>query len=80
MNNKRIELLEEILKYLRLHNRVLHDRLSDMLIEIYEEKKKQNEYKLKHITEKRKINKEYGGHGKDRYKKESENNGNYNNE
>jgi len=46
MNNKRIELLEDILKYLRLHNRVLHDRLSDMLIEIYEEKKKRNEYKL----------------------------------
>ena len=40
-----------------------------MLIEIYEEKKKRNEYKLKHITEKRKENKEYGGHSKDRYKK-----------
>lgn len=64
MNNARIELLEDILKYLRLHNRVLHDRLSDMLIEIYDEKKKRNEYKLKHITEKRKINKEYGGHKK----------------
>lgn len=72
MNNKRIELLEDILKYLRLHNRVLHDRLSDMLIEIYEEKKKRNEYKLKHITEKRKENKEYGGHSKNRYKKESD--------
>ena len=69
MNNKRIELLEEILKYLRLHNRVLYDRLNNMLIEIYEEKKKRNEYKLKLITEKRKENKEYGGHGKNRYKK-----------
>lgn len=77
MNNARIELLEDILKYLRLHNRVLHDRLSDMLIEIYDEKKKRNEYKLKHITEKRKTNKEYGGHNR---KKASENNGNYNNE
>ena len=69
MNNKRIELLEEILKYLRLHNRVLYDRLNNMLIEIYEEKKKRNEYKLRLITEKRKENKEYGGHGKNRYKK-----------
>ena len=69
MNNKRIELLEEILKYLRLHNRVLYDRLNNMLIEIYEEKKKRNEYRLKLITEKRKENKEYGGHQKDRYKK-----------
>lgn len=64
MNKKRIELLEEILKYLRLHNKVLHDKLSDMLIEIYEEKRKSNEYKLKHITEKRKIDKTYGGHKK----------------
>ena len=74
MNNTRIELLEEILKYLRLHNRVLHDKLSDMLIEIYEEKKKRNEYKLKHITEKRKIDKTYGGHNR---KKASENNEKY---
>lgn len=64
MNNKRIELLEDILKYLRLHNRVMHDRLRDMLDEIYEEKRKSNEYKLKHITEKRKIDKTYGGHKK----------------
>lgn len=64
MNNARIELLEDILKYLRLHNRVLHDRLSDMLIEIKDEKQRRNEYKLKHITEKRKTNKEYGGHKK----------------
>jgi hypothetical protein len=64
MNKKRIELLEDILKYLRLHNRVLHDRLSDMLIEIYDEKKKLNDYKSKHIAEKRKTNKEYAGHGK----------------
>ena len=75
MNNKRIELLEDILKYLRIHNRVLHDRLSDMLIEIYEEKKKRNEYKLKHITEKRKIDKTYGGHNR---KKASENNEKHN--
>ena len=64
MNNTRIELLEAILKYLRLHNRVLHDQLKDMLDEIKEEKKKQNEYKLKHITEKRKIDKTYGGHNR----------------
>lgn len=64
MNNARIELLEEILKYLRLHNRVLHDQLKNMLDEIKEEKKKRNEYKLKHITEKRKIDKTYGGHNR----------------
>ena len=64
MNNKRIELLEDILKYLRLHNRVMHDRLRDMLEEVKEEKRRSNEYKLKHITEKRKTNKEYGGHQK----------------
>lgn len=64
MNNTRIELLEEILKYLRLHNRVLHDQLKNMLDEIKEEKKKRNEYKLKHITEKRKIDKTYGGHNR----------------
>ena len=64
MNNTRIELLEEILKYLRLHNRVLHDKLSNMLDEIKEEKRKSNEYKLKHITEKRKIDKTYGGHNR----------------
>lgn len=64
MNKKRIELLEDILKYLRLHNRVMHDRLNDMLNEIKEEKKKSNEYKLKHITEKRKTDKTYGGHKK----------------
>lgn len=64
MNNARIELLEEILKYLRLHNRVLHDQLKDMLDDIKEEKKKRNEYKLKHITEKRKIDKTYGGHNR----------------
>ena len=64
MNNTRIKILEEILKYLRLHNRVLHDQLDAMLTEIKDEKIKRNEYKLKHITEKRKLNKEYGGHKK----------------
>lgn len=69
MKNSYINLLEDILTYLRLHNKVLYDRLSDMLIEIYEEKEKRNKYKLEKITEKRKENKEYGGHQKDRYKK-----------
>lgn len=64
MKNSHIELLEEILKYLRLHNRVLYDSLNNMLIEIYDEKKKRNEYKLKLITEKRKIDKTYGGHNR----------------
>ena len=42
----------------------MHDKLGDMLKEIKEEKRRSNEYKLKHITEKRKTNKEYGGHQK----------------
>lgn len=73
MNNTRIKLLEEILKYLRLHNRVMHDKLRDMLEEIKEEKRKSNEYKLKHITEKRKINKEYGGHSVKKVSDKNEN-------
>lgn len=77
MKNKYIDVLEDVLKYLRLHNKVLHDRVSDMLIEIKEDKVKRNKYKLDKITEKRKVDKTYGGHNR---KKVSENNGNYNNE
>ena len=69
MKNSYIDLLEDILTYLRLHNRVLYDRLETMLKEIKEDKVKRNKYKLEKITEKRKENKEYGGHQKDRYKK-----------
>lgn len=71
MKNKYIDVLEDVLKYLRLHNKVLHDRVSDMLIEIKEDKVKRNKYKLDKITEKRKVDKTYGGHNR---KKASENN------
>lgn len=69
MKNSYINLLEDILTYLRLHNKVLYDRLNIVLKEIKEDKVKRNKYKLEKITEKRKENKEYGGHQKDRYKK-----------
>ena len=64
MKNSYIEILEDVLKYLRLHNKVLHDRVSDMLIEIKEDKVKRNKYKLDKITEKRKVDKTYGGHNR----------------
>ena len=64
MKNKYIDTLEDVLKYLRLHNRVMYDRVNDMLEEIKEDKVKRNKYKLDKITEKRKIDKTYGGHNK----------------
>lgn len=64
MKNKYIDTLEDVLKYLRLHNRVMYDRVNDMLIEIKEDKVKRNKYKLDKINEKRKIDKTYGGHNR----------------
>ena len=64
MKNKYIEILEDVLKYLRLHNRVMYDRVNEMLEEIKEDKVKRNKYKLDKITEKRKIDKTYGGHNR----------------
>lgn len=75
MKNKYIDTLEDVLKYLRLHNRVMYDRVNDMLIEIKEDKVKRNKYKLDKINEKRKIDKTYGGHNR---KKVSENNEEHN--
>lgn len=74
MKNRYIDTLEDVLKYLRLHNKVLHDRVNGMLEEIKEDKVKRNKYKLDKITEKRKIDKTYGGHNR---KKVSENNERY---
>ena len=64
MKNKYIDTLEDVLKYLRLHNRVMYDRVNDMLEEIKEDKIKRNKYKLDKINEKRKIDKTYGGHNR----------------
>jgi hypothetical protein len=64
MKNKYIDTLEDVLKYLRLHNRVMYDRVNDMLEEIKEDKVKRNKYKLDKINEKRKIDKTYGGHNR----------------
>jgi len=61
MKNKYIEILEEILSYLKIHNKFLYNKLSDMMIEVYENKEKRNKYVLSKITEKRKTNKEYAG-------------------
>lgn len=72
MKNSYIEILEDVAKYLRLHNKVLHDRVSDMLIEIKEDKVKRNKYKLDKITEKRKVDKTYGGHNRKKVSEENE--------
>jgi len=75
MKNNYIEILEDVVKYLRLHNKVLYDKVNNMLEEIKEDKVKRNKYKLDKITEKRKIDKTYGGHNR---KKVSENNEKHN--
>ena len=72
MKNKYIDTLEDVLKYLRLHNRVMYDRVNDMLEEIKEDKAKRNKYKLDKITEKRKIDKTYGGHNRKKVSKNNE--------
>ena len=72
MKNSYIDILEDVLKYLRLHNRVMHDRVNDMLIEIKEDKIKRNKYKLDKITEKRKIDRTYGGHNKKKVRENNE--------
>ena len=64
MKNSYIEILEDVLKYLRLHNRVMYDKVNNMLEEIKEDKVKRNKYKLDKITEKRKVDKTYGGHNR----------------
>lgn len=69
MKNKYIEILEEILGYLKIHNKVLYNKLSDMMIEVYENKKKRNKYVLDKITEKRKIDKTYAGNKRKNTKK-----------
>lgn len=72
MKNKYIDILEDVLKYLRLHNRVMYDRVNEMLEEIKEDKVKRNKYKLDKITEKRKIDKTYGGHNRKKVSENSE--------
>ena len=62
MKNKHIETLEEIQKYLRLRSPHFYEQITELLNEIKEEKARRNKYKLEQITEKRKIDKHYGGH------------------
>ena len=59
MKNNYIEILKEIRTYLRLHNRVLFDKLDNMIQEIELAKYKRNERVLEQITEKRKTNPNY---------------------
>ena len=69
MKNNYIEILKEIRTYLRLHNRVLFDKLDKMIVEIELAKSKRNERVLEQITEKRKIDPSYAREKKRREKK-----------
>ena len=69
MKNNYIEILKEIRTYLRLHNRVLFDKLDTMLQEIELAKTKRNKRVLEQITEKRKLDPNYGREKKRREKK-----------
>ena len=62
MKNKHIEILEEIQKYLKLRSPHFYEQITEMLEEIKEEKARRNRYKLEKITEKRKVDRHYGGH------------------
>lgn len=69
-NKQEIETLNSIATYLKLHNNMaLYNGLQKIIDKIMVQRAKDNARKLKYITEKRKENKEYGGHSKDRYKK-----------
>lgn len=69
MKNNYIEILKEIRTYLRLHNRVLFDKLNNMIQEIELAKSKRNERVLEQITEKRKLDPSYAREMKRREKK-----------
>lgn len=69
MKNNYIEILKEIRTYLRLHNKVLFDKLDTMIQEIELAKSKRNERVLEQITEKRKLDPNYGREMKRREKK-----------
>lgn len=69
MKNNYIEILKEIRIYLRLHNRVLFDKLDKMIQEIELAKSKRNERVLEQITEKRKLDPSYAREKKRRENK-----------
>jgi len=61
MNNAEIKTLEDILLYLKIHNnRALYEKLVPIIDKIKLQRQKDNARKLKYITEKRKIDKNYG--------------------
>lgn len=69
-NKQELETLNSIATYLKLHNNIaLYNGLKEIIDKVMRYREKDNARKLKYITEKRKENKEYGGHSKDRYKK-----------
>ena len=72
INKNDVDLLEQLLAYLRLHNRVMYDKLLILVNKIKDYRQKENARKLKQITEKRKDNPEYAGHEKNRNKKVSD--------
>ena len=73
MNNTEIKILEDTAMYLKIHNNVaLYKGILGIIDKVKLQRQKDNARKLKYITEKRKENKEYGGHSKDRYKKEGD--------
>ncbi len=60
-NKKELDTLNTILVYLKLHNNIaLYNNLKEIIDKIIEYRKKDNARKLKYITEKRKIDKNYG--------------------
>ena len=67
-NKQELEILNNIATYLKLHNNIaLYNGLQEIINKIMEYRRKDNERKLKFITEKRKQDKNYG-----RGKKESD--------
>lgn len=72
-NKQELEILNNILTYLKVHNNVYYTKeLQKIIDKIMRYREKDNARKLKYVNEKRKDNPEYAGHGKDRYKKASD--------
>lgn len=60
-NKQEIETLNSILLYLKVHNNVaLYTSLQKIIDKIMLQRKKDNARRLKYITEKRKLDKNYG--------------------
>jgi len=60
-NKQELEILNNIATYLKLHNNIaLYNGLQGIINKIMEYRRKDNERKLKFITEKRKQDKNYG--------------------